>query len=147
MRSRRLLLVEDDPQDEKLTLRALRSINVGNAVDVVHDGAAALDYLFCENTYASRSPCEAPAIVLLDIKLPKLSGLEVLERLRAAPHTRTQPVVILTSSDEERDLIASYELGVNSYVRKPLDAREFTQAVAQLGLYWLVLNELPGKSK
>ena len=146
MKTPRLLLVEDDPQDEKLTLRALRNINVGNAVDVVHDGAAALDYLFCEKTYASRSPCKAPAIVLLDIKLPKLNGLEVLERVRASPRTRSQPVVILTSSDEERDLIASYELGVNSYVRKPLDPREFSQAVAQLGLYWLVLNELPGKS-
>jgi len=143
MRDRRLLLVEDDVQDERLTLRALARIHVANAIDVAHDGAEALDYLFCRGTHAGRDPAALPAVVLLDLKLPRLSGLEVLEQIRAEPRTRHLPVVILTSSDDQNDLLNSYDLGVNSYVRKPLEAGEFTRAVADLGLYWLVLNEPP----
>ncbi|TVO53121.1 response regulator [Denitromonas halophila] len=143
MNHRKLLLVEDDAQDLRLTLRALKRINVVNEVDVVGDGAAALDYLFCRNTYAQRSPADAPAVVLLDIRLPKLSGLEVLEQLRQDTRTDKIPVVMLTSSDEEQDILRSYDLGANSYVRKPLDPGEFTEAVAQLGLYWMLLNEPP----
>lgn len=142
--TRRLLLVEDDPQDEQLTLRALHKANLGNPIDIVRDGAEALQYLFREGAYAGRPAHRQPAVVLLDLKLPKLSGLEVLERLRADARTRTLPVVILTSSDEQRDLVKSYELGANSYVRKPVEFAAFTEAVSQLGLYWLVLNELPG---
>ncbi|MCZ4306497.1 response regulator [Zoogloeaceae bacterium G21618-S1] len=143
MNHRKLLLVEDDAQDLRLTLRALKRINVVNEVDVVSDGAAALDYLLCRNAHARRNPADGPAVVLLDIRLPKLSGLEVLEQLRQDPRTAKIPVVMLTSSDEEQDILRSYDLGANSYVRKPLDPGEFTEAVAQLGLYWMLLNEPP----
>lgn len=143
MNQRKLLLVEDDAQDLRLTLRALKRINVVNEVDVVHDGAAALDYLFCRNAHAGRDPADMPAVVLLDIRLPRLSGLEVLEQLRADARTRHLPVVMLTSSDEEQDILRSYDLGANSYVCKPLDPGEFTEAVAQLGLYWMILNAPP----
>ena len=143
MNSRRLLLAEDDPQDEMLTLRALAKVTDAHQIEVVRDGAEVLDFLFCRGEYADRDPGEIPAVLLLDLKLPKLSGLEVLARLRADPRTRSLPVVILTSSDSERDIAGSYEFGVNSYVRKPLDAAEFSDTLARLGHYWLALNEPP----
>jgi two-component system response regulator len=137
------LLVEDNPDDEALTLRALKKNNIRNAVVVARDGAEALDYLFGTGASAGREALELPQVVLLDLKLPKVDGLEVLRRLRAHPRTRLLPVVILTSSKEERDLVNGYALGANSYVRKPVDFAEFTEAVRQLGLYWLILNEPP----
>lgn len=142
MKDKSILLVEDNPQDEMLILRALRKINLINAVDVARDGQQALDYLFREGEFAERTPA-VPTVVLLDIGLPRLSGLEVLERLRADPRTRLLPVVILTSSDEERDRLKSYENGANSFVRKPLDFSEFAETVARLGIYWLATNEPP----
>jgi hypothetical protein len=141
---RSLLLVEDNHQDEMLTLRALRKANVANRIDVVRDGQQALDFLFREGEFADREGTDLPTVVLLDIGLPRLSGLEVLERLRADPRTRLLPVVILTSSDEERDRLRSYENGANSFVRKPLDFTEFAETVARLGVYWLATN-LPPK--
>jgi two-component system response regulator len=140
---RLILLVEDNVDDVELTLRALRRNRVANRVDVVPDGAEALDYLSCAGAYADRDPREMPQLVLLDLKLPKVSGLEVLERLRADPRTKRLPVVILTSSNVESDLARSYDLGANSYIRKPVDFTQFMEAVNQLGLYWLVLNEAP----
>jgi two-component system response regulator len=145
MEELKILLVEDNPDDEALTLRALRQNNITNAVDVVHDGAEALEYLFCTGAHQSRDPAQKPAIVMLDLKLPKLDGLEVLRRLRADERTRLLPVVILTSSKEEQDLIKGYSLGANSYIRKPVDFKQFVAAVGQIGLYWLVLNEPPPK--
>jgi CheY-like chemotaxis protein len=138
-----ILLVEDNPDDEALTLRAFRKNNVTNEVVVARDGAEALDYLFGTGTYANRDVTLLPQIVILDLKLPKIDGLEVLRRLRAVPQTRLLPVVILTSSNEERDRLEGYGLGANSYVRKPVDFAEFVDAVRQLGLYWLLLNERP----
>ena len=138
-----ILLVEDNPDDEALTLRAFRKNNVKNEVIVARDGAEALDYLFGTGTYANRDVTMVPQIVILDLKLPKIDGLEVLRRMRAAPQTKLLPVVILTSSNEERDLLEGYGLGANSYVRKPVDFAEFVDAVRQLGLYWLLLNERP----
>lgn len=143
MKSRNILLVEDNRQDELLILRALDRIHLVNDVEVVRDGQQALDYLFREGEFAGRA-AEPPAIVLLDLSLPRVSGIEVLERLRADPRTRIQPVVILTSSDEDRDRLRSYESGANSFVRKPLDFGEFAETVARLGLYWLATNEPPG---
>jgi len=140
-----ILLVEDNPDDEALTLRALNKNNIGNTVVVVRDGAEALDFLFCSGAYADRDPRDKPQVILLDLKLPKVDGLEVLRRIRADPTTRTQPVVVLTSSKEEQDLINSYLSGANSYVRKPVDFNQFVEAVRQLGLYWLVINETPPK--
>lgn len=138
-----ILLVEDNPQDEMLILRSLRKANLVNRIDVARDGQQALDYLFCQGEFASRNPEEPPAVVLLDISLPRLSGLEVLEGLRADPRTRLLPVVILTSSDEERDRVESYESGANSYVRKPVNFAEFAETVAQLGVYWIATNRPP----
>lgn len=138
-----ILLVEDNPQDEKLILRALRKVNLANQVDVVRDGQQALDYLFREGEFAGREGVDLPAIVLLDIGLPRVSGLEVLKRLRGDQRTHLQPVVILTSSDEERDRLASYEDGANSFVCKPLDFSEFAEEVARLGIYWLAINKPP----
>jgi two-component system response regulator len=138
-----ILLVEDNPDDEALTLRALRRSSVGNSIVVAHDGVEALDYLFGTGAHAGRDTRQLPQVVLLDLKLPRIDGLEVLRRLRADTRTRLLPVVILTSSNEERDRIAGYQLGANSYVRKPVDFNEFTEAVRQLGLYWLLLNEPP----
>lgn len=138
-----ILLVEDNPQDEKLILRSLRKVNLANEVDVVRDGQQALDYLFREGEFAGRCGAELPAVVLLDINLPRVNGLEVLERLRADPRTSLLPVVILTSSDEERDRLKSYEQGANSFVRKPLDFAEFAETVARLGVYWLATNMPP----
>ena len=136
-----ILLVEDNPDDVALTLRALRQQNIANPVNVVSDGAEALDYLFASGRYADRDIGDPPRLVLLDLKLPKVGGLEVLRRVRADQNTELTPVVILTSSKEEQDLIDSYSLGANSYVRKPVDFVQFAEAVRQLGLYWLLLNE------
>jgi len=138
-----ILLVEDNPQDEILILRSLRKVNLANSVDVVRDGQQALDYLFREGEFAGREDQGMPTVVLLDINLPRINGLEVLERLRADERTCLVPIVILTSSDEERDRLRSYEQGANSFVRKPLDFAEFAQAVAQLGVYWLAVNIPP----
>ena len=143
MRKKNILLVEDNPQDELLILRTLRKFHLANAIDVVRDGQQALDYLFATGEFASRSPGDLPTIVLLDISLPRLSGLEVLERLRSERRTRLLPVVVLTSSDEERDRVRSYENGANSFVRKPLDFVEFAETVSRLGIYWLATNEAP----
>jgi len=138
-----ILLIEDNPDDEALTLRAFKRSNIMNEVLVVHDGVEALDYLFAQGAYADRDPTQLPELVLLDLKLPRIDGLEVLRRLRADARTRLLPVVVLTSSDEERDIVESYSLGANSYIRKPVDFTQFTEAVRQLGLYWLVLNTSP----
>jgi hypothetical protein len=144
MNPRAVLIVEDNPQDEMLILRALRKANLANRIEVVHDGQQALDYLFTEGEFAARTG-GMPAVVLLDIGLPRLSGLQVLERLRADPRTRLLPVVILTSSDEERDRIKSYENGANSFVRKPLEFTELADTIARLGIYWLLINEPPDR--
>ena len=143
MDNRAILLIEDNPDDEALTLRALQKNNILNKVVVARDGAEALDYLFCRGSYAERDPQDLPELVLLDLKLPKVDGLEVLKQLRAAQETRRLPVVILTSSNEQRDIVAGYDLGANSYIRKPVDFTQFTEAVRQLGVYWLVLNVPP----
>jgi two-component system, response regulator len=143
MESATILLVEDNPDDEALTLRALRKNNIGNKVFVARDGAEALDFLFCTGAHADRDPHDVPQIILLDLKLPKVDGLEVLRRIRGDERTRLFPVVILTSSNEERDLIEGYKNGANSYIRKPVDFNQFADAIRQLGLYWLVLNEPP----
>jgi two-component system response regulator len=139
---RTILLVEDNPDDELLTLRALKKNNIHNEVAVAHDGEEALAWLQRRGAYASRSP-EPPVLVLLDLKLPKVDGLEVLRQLRADPQLAIVPVVILTTSSEEQDIVSSYRLGANSYIRKPVDFAQFTESVRQLGLYWLVLNESP----
>jgi two-component system response regulator len=138
-----ILLVEDNPDDEALTLRALRRANVGNDIVVARDGVEALDYLFGTGSYAGRDTRELPQVMLLDLKLPRIDGLEVLRRVRADERTRILPVVILTSSNEDRDRIDGYTLGANSYVRKPVDFNEFVDGVRQLGLYWLLLNQPP----
>lgn len=138
-----ILLVEDNPDDQALTLRALKGNNIMNEVVVVQDGVEALDYLFGTGKYAGRDLGVMPQVVLLDLKLPKIDGFEVLRRLRADERTRLLPVVILTSSREERDVVNGYSHGANSYVRKPVDFGEFREAVRQLGLYWLLLNEPP----
>jgi two-component system response regulator len=143
MQDATILLVEDNPDDEALTVRALKKNNIGNNIVVARDGAEALDFLFCTNAYADRDPNDLPQLILLDIKLPKVDGLEVLRRIRSEARTRLLPVVMLTSSKEERDLIVSYESGANSYLRKPVDFTHFIEAVRQLGVYWLVLNEAP----
>ena len=138
-----ILLVEDNSQDEKLILRVLHKVNLVNKVDVVRDGQQALDYLFREGEFVGREGNDLPTVVLLDINLPRISGLEVLKRLRNDSRTHLQPVVILTSSDEERDRLTSYEDGANSFVRKPLDFTEFAETVARLGIYWLAVNKPP----
>ncbi len=138
-----ILMVEDNSQDELLALRALRKVNLGNQVMVVRDGQQALDYLFRSGEFAGREADDLPVAVLLDLNLPKVSGLDVLARIRAEPSTRLLPVVILTSSDEERDRLRSYESGANSFVNKPLNFAEFADTVAHLGLYWVALNKPP----
>lgn len=143
MPQRFILLVEDNPDDEALTLRALSKHNIVNSVVVARDGAEAVDFLFGTGTHAGRATDELPQIVLLDLKLPKLDGFEVLRRIRGHERTRTLPVVILTSSKEERDVAQGYRDGCNSYVRKPVDFDEFIEAARQLGMYWLLLNEGP----
>ncbi len=140
---RAILLVEDNPDDELLTLRALKKQNITNEVVMARDGAEALDYLFGSGPYAGRDLSVMPQLILLDLKLPKVDGLEVLRRVRADERTRLLPVVILTTSREEQDLLQGYGLGANSYVRKPVDFDQFAEAVRQLGLYWLLLNESP----
>lgn len=139
-----ILLVEDNPDDAELTLRAFRKSKVSNEMVVARDGVEALDYLFCTGSHASRDPGASPEVVLLDLKLPKVDGLEVLRRMRADDRTRRTPVVVLTSSGEDRDIAASYDLGANSFVRKPVDFALFLEAARQLGLYWLVLNQRAG---
>jgi two-component system response regulator len=142
MSDKPILLVEDNPDDEKLTVRALKKNNIANEVVIARDGAEALDYLFGTGPHAGRSVECHPALVLLDLKLPKVDGQEVLRRIRADARTRRLPVVILTSSKEEQDLMNGYNGGANSYIRKPVDFTQFTEVVRQLGLYWLVLNEI-----
>ena len=143
MHNATILLVEDNPDDEVLTLHALKKNKIGNKVYVARDGAEALDFLFCQNQYADRDPLDLPQLILLDIKLPKLDGLEVLRRIREDERTSLLPVVILTSSKEQQDLVAAYRNRANSYMRKPVDFTQFAEAVQQLGLYWLVLNQSP----
>ncbi|MGE5462177.1 MAG: response regulator [Syntrophothermus sp.] len=146
MTHKMILLVEDNADDEALTLRALNKNKIANQINVVRDGAEALDFLFGTGVHANRDPNEKPQVILLDLKLPKVDGLEVLRRLRSDPRTQMLPVVVLTSSKEEQDMIKAYSLGVNSYVRKPVDFNQFVEAIGQLGLYWLVLNEAPPHS-
>ncbi len=143
-KTKTILLVEDNHQDEILILRTLHKVNLANQVDVVRDGQQALDYLFCQGDFASRDRTDLPVVVLLDINLPRVSGLDVLARIRANPWTRLMPVVILTSSDEERDRMRSYESGANSFVQKPIDFAEFAEIIARLGIYWSVTNVPPG---
>jgi len=143
MEDKMMLIVEDNPDDEALTLRALKKNNIGNRLVVVRDGAEALDFLFCTGTYSDRDAHDLPQTILLDLKLPKIDGLEVLKHIRANERTSLLPVVILTSSKEEQDIMQSYKNGANSYVRKPVNFNEFLEAARQLGLYWLVLNEAP----
>jgi len=142
-----ILLVEDNPDDVELTKRAFRKNNIANNLVVARDGIEALDYLFCQGAYADRNIKDTPRLILLDLKLPKMDGLQVLERLRAEEATRLVPVVILTSSKEEQDLISGYKSGANSYVRKPVDFIEFVAAVRHIGLYWLLINEPPPESR
>jgi len=141
VKDRTILLVEDNPDDVELTLRSLKKHNIVNDVVVAHDGVEALDYLFGTGAHTGRDTSAKPAVILLDLKLPKIDGLEVLRRLRADERTKLLPVVILTSSKEENDLINGYKLGANSYVRKPVDFVQFSEAVQKLKLYWLILNE------
>lgn len=138
-----ILLVEDNPDDEALTIRALRKNNITNELVIARDGAEALDYLFGTGKYEGRDTSVSPQVTLLDLKLPKIDGLEVLKRLREDPRTELLPVVILTSSNEEQDMLKGYRLGANSYIRKPVNFDQFIEAVRQLGLYWLLLNERP----
>jgi two-component system response regulator len=141
-----ILLVEDNPDDVELTLRAFKKNNIANGVVIARDGVEALDYLFGTGAYATRDTNDTPRIILLDLKLPKLDGLQVLERLRKDERTRLTPVVILTSSKEEQDLVSGYKTGANSYVRKPVDFNQFVEAVRHIGLYWLLINEVPNHS-
>lgn len=138
-----ILLVEDSPEDLELTLRALQKANVGNRIEVARDGAEALDFIFCEGAHSDRRIEDVPRVILLDLKLPKVDGLEVLQRIKADSRTKSIPVVILTSSKEQRDVIEGYRLGVNSYIVKPVNFDGFTAAVQQLGFYWLLLNQPP----
>jgi DNA-binding response OmpR family regulator len=138
----RILLVEDDPKDVELTLTALDEYNLANEVVVVRDGEAALDYLYCRGSFSTRAR-ESPAVLLLDLKLPKVNGLEVLHQIKGDQTLKVVPVVVLTSSREERDMVASYQLGVNAYVVKPVDFHEFVNAIKQLGIFWAVINEAP----
>jgi two-component system response regulator len=143
MTDRSILLVEDNARDEELALRALRKNKIDNEVAVARDGVQALDYLFATGAHAGRSAAPLPTVVLLDLKLPKIDGLEVLRRVRAGERTKLLPVVLLTSSKEDKDRLAAYHSGANSFVRKPIEFAEFSEAIRQLGLYWLILNEPP----
>lgn len=138
-----ILVVEDDPQDLELMLRALRKAKISNRIQIARDGAEALDFIFCQGAHIERRIDNSPKVVLLDLKLPKVDGLEVLEKVKSDPRTRTIPVVVLTSSKEQKDVIESYRLGVNSYMVKPVNFDGFTAAVEELGLYWLLLNQPP----
>jgi CheY-like chemotaxis protein len=143
MKSKNTLLIEDNPDDVNLTMRALAKSYIANTVDVATDGVEALDYLFAKGKFTGRDPGAMPQVILLDLKMPRMDGLEVLKHIRADERTRVLPVVVLTTSNEEKDKIESYHLGANSYIRKPVDFGQFVEAVKQLGLYWLVLNEAP----
>lgn len=138
-----ILLVEDNPTDTELALRALRKKNLANHLTWVKDGEEALDFLFCQGAYAGREGCQTPRVILLDLRLPKVDGLEVLQKIKADERTKRIPVVVLTTSKEDRDLTAAYDNGANSYIRKPVDFAQFLEAVNQLGVYWLVINEPP----
>jgi CheY-like chemotaxis protein len=138
-----ILLVEDNPDDEALAIRALKRHHIGNEIVIAHDGVEALDYVFGTGAYEGRDTSNKPSVVLLDLKLPRVDGLEVLRRLRADERTKLLPVVVLTTSSEEKDLISSYSLGCNSYIRKPVDFVQFSEAIRQLGMYWLLMNETP----
>jgi CheY-like chemotaxis protein len=138
-----LLLVEDNPQDLELALRALRKHNLSNQIHVARDGAEALDFIFCDGPHTARRITDSPKVILLDLKLPKVDGLEVLKRIKGDPRTKMIPVVVLTSSKEQRDVVESYQLGVNSYIVKPVNFEQFTEAVRELGLYWLLINQPP----
>jgi len=142
-----VLVVEDNPEDLELLLRALKKANIGNRIEIARDGAEALEFIFCEGVHHERQIEDAPRVILLDLKLPKVDGLEVLQRIRDDPRTKAIPVVVLTSSKEQRDLVESYRLGANSYVVKPVSFEQFANAVQQLGLYWLLLNEAPSAEK
>ncbi len=141
--NRHILLIEDNPDDEELTRLAFEKNNITNPLIVMHDGAEALEYIFGSGAYAGRDVCDQPQVIILDLKLPRVNGLEVLRRIRGDDRTRLIPVVILTSSKEEEDLLSAYKLGTNAYVRKPVDFLQFTEAVKRLGLFWLLLNESP----
>ena len=138
-----ILLVEDNPSDIKLAMHAFRKHNLANHVKVLRDGAEALEYIFCTDRYAERNALGYPKVVLLDLKLPLIDGLEVLRRIKSDPATRSIPVVVMTSSSEDRDIVESYQLGVNSYVQKPVDFEQFMDAVSKLGLFWLLVNKVP----
>ncbi|WP_392530902.1 response regulator [Nostoc sp. C117] len=138
-----IVLVEDNHADAELTIRALRHGRIGNHIQLLQDGAEALDFIFCQGNYAHRSITNQPKVILLDLKLPKVSGLEVLRQLKSDPRTQMIPVVVLTSSAEDRDMIESYNIGVNSYIVKPVDFEQFNQVIQQLGFYWLLFNQLP----
>ena len=138
-----ILLVEDSPADLKMTLHALKSGKVANRIHIARDGAEALEFIFCEGAYATRKMDDGPKVIMLDLKLPKVDGLEVLARIKGDPRTQKIPVVVMTSSKEQSDLARSYELGVNSYIVKPVNFEQFSKAVQNLGMYWLLLNELP----
>lgn len=138
-----ILLVEDNPNDAELAIRALRRSRISNQIQLLQDGAEALDFLFCRGDYAHRHINDQPKVILLDLKLPKVSGLEILKQLKANPHTQMIPIVVLTSSSEDRDVLESYKLGVNSYIVKPVDFEQFNKSVEQLGFYWLLMNRSP----
>lgn len=138
-----ILLVEDNPDDVRLALRALQAKNISNHVQVVRDGEQALDFVYARGAFAGRNPARRPRVVLLDLKLPKIDGMEVLRTIKSDPDLKSIPVVVLTSSDEDRDIVESYRLGVNSYIRKPVDFAQFTDTMSQLGYYWLLLNQPP----
>jgi two-component system response regulator len=142
-----LLLVEDNPQDLELAVRALRKAHLSNNIQIARDGAEALEFIFCEGQYATRKIEDAPKVILLDLKLPKIDGLEVLKRIKGDPRTRMIPVVVLTSSKEQSDVVESYQLGVNSYIVKPVNFEQFAEAVSNLGLYWLLHNQPPKVGK
>ena len=147
MTSKSILLVEDNPSDEKLTIRAFKKSNILNEFAIAHDGAEALEYLFGTGRHEGRDISQLPEIVLLDLKLPRVNGLEVLQRIRADERTKLLPVIVLTASREEEDILRSYALGANAYVRKPVDFTEFAEAARTLGLFWLVLNESPSQGR
>jgi two-component system, response regulator len=142
-----ILIVEDTPQDLELALRALRKANLTNHIQVARDGAEALEFIFCEGAHAGRQMENGPKVILLDLKLPKVDGLEVLKRIKGDPRTKAIPVVVLTSSKEQNDVVASYQYGVNSYIVKPVNFEQFAKAVQELGMYWLLLNQPPKVEK